>query len=467
MKLEIRNLGVVEKAEIDLKPLTVFIGRNGEGKTWAAYTLSAILGQQGYKNYLKAYLEGKTQQTYPIIDSALQQLFDEGNAQIDMIQFANDCAEIYINDVARLAPNWMRSFMATERADFENLQVDFKLEETKLDFLERIKSVSVQREISLGLLNSVKESGETILYFYSGGGKDLNKLPRKAIKQFIIQEIFLMLHRAFYAYIHIFPTERTTFITFPFSSFRVREIRGEEPLTETNKSEFEPRKTSLVEPVKRFLDMIILSSIKKEDREKEIKENPLLRKYVKLADFLEKEILQGEVGFETTSELRKELLFQPKESTKLEMPIVSSMVKELAPLVLCLRYLVEPNELLIIDEPEMNLHPAAQVEIAEFLAMLVNAGLHVLITTHSPYIVDHLANLMQAAKHEDPDSIKEMFYLERTDAFISQEKVSVYLFEDGTAKNIISEEGTINWETFGQVSDDVSRIYANLLKIQD
>ncbi|MEG3931095.1 MULTISPECIES: AAA family ATPase [unclassified Microcoleus] len=465
MKLEIRNLGVVEKAEIDLKPLTVFIGRNGEGKTWAAYTLSAILGQQGYGNYLKAYLDGKTQQTYPIIDSALQQLFDEGNAQIDMIKFANDCAEIYINDVARLARNWMPSFMATERADFDNLQVDLNLAETKAELLKRIKSASVESEISLGLLNALKESDEGILYFYSNG-KILNKLPKKAIKQFVIQEIFQMLHKAFYAYIHIFPTERTTFITFPFSSFQLREVRSEELLKETDKSEFERRKTPLVEPVKRLLEMIIWSSRKK-DREEEIKKNPLVEEYVKLADFLEKEILQGKVGFETSSELRKELLFQPKESTKLEMPIVSSMVKELAPLVLCLRYLVEPNELLIIDEPEMNLHPAAQVEIAEFLAMLVNAGLHVLITTHSPYIVDHLANLMQAAKHEDPDSIKEMFYLERTDAFISQEKVSVYLFEDGTAKNIISEEGTINWETFGQVSDDVSRIYANLLKIQD
>jgi len=461
MKLEIRNLGVVEKAEIDLKPLTVFIGRNGEGKTWAAYTLSAILGQQGYRNYLKAYLDGKTQQTYPIIDSALQQLFDEGNAQIDMIEFANDCAEIYINDVARLAPNWMRSFMATERADFKNLQVDFKLEETKLEFLERIKLVSVQREISLGLLNSVKESGETILYFYSAGSKDLNKLPKTAIKQFISQEIFQMLHRSIYDYIHIFPTERTTFITLPFSSIQLREVRIEEPLKERDKSEFERRGTPLLEPVKRFLEMI-LTIYQKKDREEGIKQNPRLQEYINLADFLEKEILQGNVGFET-SELRKELLFQPKESTKLEMPIVSSMVKELAPLVLCLRYLVEPNELLIIDEPEMNLHPAAQVQIVEFLAMLVNAGLHVLITTHSPYIVDHLANLMQAAKHEDPDSIKEMFYLDRTDAFISQEKVSVYLFEDGTAKNIISEEGTINWETFGQVSDDVSRIYANLL----
>jgi len=317
----------------------------------------------------------------------------------------------------------------------------------------------------------------------------LKKLPKKAIQEFVVRRIFQILHRAFYAYIYTFPTERTAFITFPFSSFQLREVRTEEILTDTDQSEFEQRGTPLVEPVKNFLNMILLSYQKehRQHREEEINKNPQLGEYVKLADFLEKEILQGTVGFETSereellfqpkentklempivSSMVKELLFQPKENTKLEMPIVSSMVKELASLVLCLRYLVKPNELLIIDEPEMNLHPAAQVEIAEFLAMLVNAGLHVLITTHSPYIVDHLANLMQAAKHEDPDSIKERFYLERTEAFISQEKVSVYLFEDGTAKNIISEEGTINWETFGKVSDDVSQIYVSLLKVKN
>jgi predicted ATPase len=72
MKVESRNLGVIKKAEIDLKPLTVFIGGNGEGKTWAAYTLSGIFGQQGYEHYLKAYLDGNTQQKYPTLDSALQ-----------------------------------------------------------------------------------------------------------------------------------------------------------------------------------------------------------------------------------------------------------------------------------------------------------------------------------------------------------------------------------------------------------
>lgn len=157
--------------------------------------------------------------------------------------------------------------------------------------------------------------------------------------------------------------------------------------------------------------------------------------------------------------MQNEIIFQPSKDINLEMQVASSMVKEIAPLYLCLRYLVEPDELLIIDEPEMNLHPAAQVQIIEFLAMLVQAGLKVLITTHSPYIVDHLSNLMKAAKYEDKESLKERFYLERTEAFIPQDKVSVYLFEDGTAKNILHEDGRIDWGTFGNVSDDISHIF--------
>ena len=139
------------------------------------------------------------------------------------------------------------------------------------------------------------------------------------------------------------------------------------------------------------------------------------------------------------------------------------MIKELAPLAVYLKNLANPGELLIIDEPEMNLHPAAQVQLIEFFAMLVNAGLNILITTHSPYIVDHLANLMQAAKHKNKKKIKKLFYLEKTEAFISQDKVSVYLFEDGTAKNIVDENGVIDWGTFGNVSSDLSRIYSEIL----
>jgi len=138
-------------------------------------------------------------------------------------------------------------------------------------------------------------------------------------------------------------------------------------------------------------------------------------------------------------------------------------VKELSPLVLYLRYLAKPGELLIIDEPEMNLHPEAQVKMTEFLTMLINAGLNILVTTHSPYVVDHLANLIKANEVEDKESIRSEFYLKRSEAFISKDKVSVYQFDPQEyARKAIEDDGVIQWNTFGEVSDRISEIYFKL-----
>ncbi len=464
MKISISHLGAIDKATIDLKPLTVFIGENGTGKTWAAYTLSAIFGSYGYEKYIEAYFNGKTQKTYPPLDNAIQQVLDEGNAQIDVVQFAYDYAETYINDVARLASTWMPTFMPTRRVNFDDLQVQIDLAATKTAFLDKITATTVDKKLSFGsqsknaLINAFKESGKATLYFYSEG-EILKKLPERAVKKFVAVQLFQIVHRTLYYNAYVFPTERTTFITFSFSSAEPKEKSIEED------EKIKPGR--MVKPVGRFLNMIITAAIKSPtERKEQIINNPKISDYVKLAEFLETEILRGNVDFDTSG-LQKELLFQTTENIKLEIPLVSSMIKELAPLVLYLRYLAEPNDWIIIDEPEMNLHPAAQVELIEFLAMLVNAGLHVLITTHSPYIVDHIANLMQAAKHENQDDIKKGFYLERTDAFIPQAQVSIYLFENSTARNIVDEKGVIDWRTFGNVSSDVSNIYSQVLTMID
>jgi predicted ATPase len=158
------------------------------------------------------------------------------------------------------------------------------------------------------------------------------------------------------------------------------------------------------------------------------------------------------------------VVFQPDQGKgiDLDMPIVSSMVKELSMFVLYLLYEAKPNDLLVIDEPEMHLHPEAQAKFTEFLAMLINAGLNIIITTHSPYLVDHLINLVKAAEHNDLETLKEKFFLKRSDAFISKNKVSAYLFEKNTAKNIMDETGFIDWETFGEVSDRIMQLRLEL-----
>ena len=162
-------------------------------------------------------------------------------------------------------------------------------------------------------------------------------------------------------------------------------------------------------PVSNFVAMIgrFYAAGNISNRKEKALEVHSIEQYIQLADILQENILEGKLDFSTPSPSPgREILFTPaecinKETGELEISIVSSMIKELSSLVLYLRYEAEPGELLVIDEPEMNLHPAAQVKIIEFLAMLVNAGLHVLITTHSTYVVDHLVNLMDAYKHEN------------------------------------------------------------------
>ena len=117
-----------------------------------------------------------------------------------------------------------------------------------------------------------------------------------------------------------------------------------------------------------------------------------------------------------------------------EIPLFrsSSMVTELAPIVLFLRSLVRQGDLLIIDEPEAHLHPAAQQQMAAALAFMVRSGLRVLITTHSHYMVEQLSNFVMAWKLDDPDERKRLLDIQGTlgeeDIYLRNDEIAVYDF---------------------------------------
>ncbi len=85
--------------------------------------------------------------------------------------------------------------------------------------------------------------------------------------------------------------------------------------------------------------------------------------------------------------------FQPESALRLSQ--ASSMVSELAPLVLFLQGFVRPGDTLIIEEPESHLHPEAQTQVALTLARLVRAGIRVIITTHSDWLLQQIGNLIR------------------------------------------------------------------------
>ena len=71
-----------------------------------------------------------------------------------------------------------------------------------------------------------------------------------------------------------------------------------------------------------------------------------------------------------------------------------SSVKSLAGLAFYLRHTAPKDGLLVIDEPELNLHPDNQRSIARILAEIARAGVRVLISTHSDYVIRELSNLI-------------------------------------------------------------------------
>lgn len=86
--------------------------------------------------------------------------------------------------------------------------------------------------------------------------------------------------------------------------------------------------------------------------------------------------------------------------TGLPLTQASSVVSELAPLVLCLRN-VDPGDLVIIDQPESHLHPAMQVAFTRRIADVIRAGVRVILTTHSEWLLEELGNVVGRAELAD------------------------------------------------------------------
>ncbi|PAU40817.1 hypothetical protein CKF46_30555 [Klebsiella pneumoniae] len=70
------------------------------------------------------------------------------------------------------------------------------------------------------------------------------------------------------------------------------------------------------------------------------------------------------------------------------------------------------NSYLIIDEPELNLHPHNQIKMAELLVRLSNCGVKIIITTHSDYIVKEINNRIMASQLKDKSRLTELGYKE-------------------------------------------------------
>ena len=56
----------------------------------------------------------------------------------------------------------------------------------------------------------------------------------------------------------------------------------------------------------------------------------------------------------------------------------------------------KPEDLLLIENPEVHLHPAAQVQMGQFLAKVAHSGIQVILETHSDHILNGVRRAVKA-----------------------------------------------------------------------
>lgn len=150
-------------------------------------------------------------------------------------------------------------------------------------------------------------------------------------------------------------------------------------------------------------------------------------------------ILGGRISVNSYGSLE----FKPKGTRKnLPLHLSSSMVKSLGGLVVYLRHLAREHDHIIIDEPELNLHPSTQVKLARLLAKIANRGIKLLISTHSNHIIRELSNLILMSDNFEGKKALQKKYHYKKDDFIKAEDVGVYAFQNETIEEVpISEQG--------------------------
>ncbi len=146
-----------------------------------------------------------------------------------------------------------------------------------------------------------------------------------------------------------------------------------------------------------------------------------------------------------------------KKTQYMGLHMTSSTVKSLFGLWFYLEYQALKGDLLMIDEPELNIHPDNQRKLARLLAQLVNHGLKIVISTHSDYIVREFNSLIML--NQDKGKTLRKKYKYQDDEILDPQKVGAYLFDEQTIRPFeITPEDGIYATTFDEVINKLNSV---------
>lgn len=412
MKIEIKDLGAVKRAQLDLtKKLTLFCGHNNTGKTYVSYIIYALTGGQQKKMLPRLGIENVREliETGHLVYKLNLDALCEFRKDLTL-QIKNDLDAIF-GISAEQANRFFRSFSLS----FQTTDEAFKAKVLAESFIDSFKGEH--------FLITAEKKPETLDISFSIE-------PQGKLKSGDMSTIQFMLLPKLYTHVSlypvsgaiIFPVERNSIYTFSKELSIKRNILVDQMqnLSVKNIDPFDflfRRTTRYSQPIRDGLeiaeDMSNLQKVRSE--------------FFQFAEKIENDLLQGKVYVSNEGEVQ--FISSKVKSKKMPIHLTASIVKTLSSLVFYLKHIAQRGDLIIIDEPEMNLHPDNQVVLVRIFARLMNEGFRLLVSTHSDYIIREVNNLiMLSSEKKSVQELREKLQYQ-PDECISKEDVGVYYFD--------------------------------------
>ena len=402
VEIAVKNFGPIAEASIDLRPLTVFVGPSNTGKTYFATLVYALHG----------VLEGFPR--YPLLNHALLSLpktmfnsesFDDLIEVMDEIKkFSQLVEKIKTIDKPLKFLELPPDIREEVKFGLKNLKV-FE-EELKrcfnLNSISKLSRLNNGQRDEMDVSLSVSEANQELWTVEVKGSGDSIGISDRVNKEMVVNPVELI--RPHVSYVvstsesSRIPTQIRYLRRYYLPSARSGIMQSHKIITSSSVGHisfpFMEDSANVATLSGGFVDFLRLLILYEEN------DTPN-DKLLTIAKSLEAGVLAGDIITRSSPSGSSEFLYRPRGVEEdMLLSQTSSMVSELAPLVLFLRSGVEPGDTLIIEEPEAHLHPGAQADMAVILARLVRAGVRVIITTHSDWMLQEIGNLIRVGELE-------------------------------------------------------------------
>lgn len=151
---------------------------------------------------------------------------------------------------------------------------------------------------------------------------------------------------------------------------------------------------------------------------------------------------------------------------------LSSGQQELLPLVVVLPFLLglRGSRMIYIEEPEAHLFPVAQSKLVQALAALLNGPSmeSLVLTTHSPYVLSKINNLIKAGQiaHRFDGKKRELSQILPSATWLANGITRAYAIVEGELVDIMGSDGLIDADYLDSVSGDIGREFSRLLALE-